>query len=395
MKLAALLEDPGAHRQPFFIFRPHTLKKAAEFFKSHFEGKILYAIKTNPEEHVIRHIHDMGIQSFELASLAEIELVKSMYPEAECFFMNPVKSRQAIRAAYFEYGIRHFSLDSETELKKILEETENATDLSLHVRLSIPNTYAEHSLAEKFGVNMINAPNLLKATRQVAEKLGICFHVGSQCMHPDAYRIAIRMTRDLLRPLRFPIDSLNVGGGFPSIYPGLIPPALEHYFSAIKQEFSIMNRNRNLQLYCEPGRALVAESTSLIVQVLLRKGDALYINDGIYGAMFDAGFPKLIYPVQLISPREEGESNNLTPYRFYGPTCDSLDQMHGPFYLPNNVKEGDFIEVGQLGAYGRTLSTRFNGFTQHKDAYIVDDEPLMTLYDTSSISREPLEVIAA
>ncbi|OGT26684.1 MAG: ornithine decarboxylase [Gammaproteobacteria bacterium RIFCSPLOWO2_02_FULL_42_14] len=394
MKLTELLEDPGAHREPFFIFRPHILQKAVRYFQSHFDGKVLYAIKTNPEPHIIQQVHALGVHSFELASLPEIELVKSLFPDCECFFMNPVKSRQAIREAYFTYGVRHFSLDSEAELKKIMEETENAKDLALHVRLSIPNTYAEHSLADKFGINMINAPTLLKATRQAAEKLGVCFHVGSQCMHPDAYRIAIRMTRDLLRPLRFSIDSLNVGGGFPSIYPGLIPPPLEHYFTAIRQEFSIMNRNRNLKLYCEPGRALVAESTSLIIQVLLRKNDALYINDGIYGAMFDAGFPKLIYPVQHIKPRES-EDNSLTAYRFYGPTCDSLDQMAGPFYLPNNIKEGDFIEVGQLGAYGRTLSTKFNGFTQRKDVFNVDDEPLMTLYDTSAISREPLEVIAA
>lgn|SRR3990167_2180896 len=394
MKIAELLTDTVAQREPFFAFRPFALKQSVDFFKKHFNGTILYAIKTNPEVHVLKYLDTLGIHSFELASIAEIAMVKSLFPKANCFFMNPVKSRMAIRDAYFEYGVRDFALDSEAELNKILEETQYAKDLSLHVRLSIPNTYAEHSLADKFGINMINAPALLKTARLVAAKLGVCFHVGSQCMHPDAYRIAIRMTRDLIRPLRFNIDSLNIGGGFPSIYPGLIPPELEQYFRAIREEFTIFNRNKNIQLYAEPGRAIVAESTSLIVQVLLRKGDALYINDGIYGAMFDAGFPKLIYPVQLITA-EPLEPNNLTAYRFYGPTCDSLDQMHGPFYLPNNVKEGDFIEVGQLGAYGRTLATKFNGFSHRPDVYVVEDVPLMTLYNASSISKEPLEVIAA
>ncbi len=394
MKVAEYLTDVAAQREPFFAFRPHTLEKSVRYFKQHFDGKFLYAIKTNPEAHVLKFLHSLGVNSFELASISEIALVKSLFPNAECFFMNPVKSRLAIRDAYFEYGVRDFALDSEAELTKILEETSYAKDLNLHVRLSIPNTYAEHSLADKFGINMINAPSLLKAARIVASKLGVCFHVGSQCMHPDAYRIAIRMTRDLIRPLRYNIDTLNIGGGFPSIYPGLIPPPLYQYFQAIREEFAIFNRNKNIQLYAEPGRAIVAESTSLIVQVLLRKGDALYINDGIYGAMFDAGFPKLIYPVQLITT-EPLEPNNLTAYRFYGPTCDSLDQMQGPFYLPNNVKEGDFIEVGQLGAYGRTLATTFNGFAHRTDVCIVEDEPLMTLYDSSAISKEPLEVIAA
>ncbi|OGT33609.1 MAG: ornithine decarboxylase [Gammaproteobacteria bacterium RIFCSPHIGHO2_02_FULL_39_13] len=394
MKLAEFLKSPAASREPFFAFRPHILRKSARYFLQHFNGKILYAIKTNPELHVLKHLYQEGIRSFELASLAEIALVREHFPDTECYFMNPIKSRAAIHDAYFQYGVRHFSLDSRAELDKILEETDFAKDLNLHVRLSIPNTYAEHSLAEKFGVNLLNAPKLLKAARQVARKIGVCFHVGSQCMHPDAYRIAIRMTRDLIHQLDFDVDFLNVGGGFPSIYPGLIPPPLHQYFEAIDEEFAILKtHNPEIQLLSEPGRALVAESTSLVVQVLLRKSNALYINDGIYGAMFDAGFPKLIYPVQLIRPKRA--TSNLTAYRFYGPTCDALDQMKGPFYLPNDVQEGDFIEVGQLGAYGRTLATSFNGFAHRKEVCIIDDDPLMTLYDMSAISKEPLEVIAA
>jgi ornithine decarboxylase len=394
MKLAEFLKSPAASREPFFAFRPHILQKSVRYFRENFDGKILYAIKTNPELHVLKHIYAEGIRAFELASITEIALVHEHFPDAERYFMNPVKSRAAIREAYFKYGVRHFSLDARAELDKILEETDFAKDLCLHVRLSIPNTYAEHSLAEKFGVNLLNAPKLLKAARQVAKQVGICFHVGSQCMHPDAYRIAIRMTRDLIAPLNFKVDYVNVGGGFPSIYPGLIPPPLHHYFEAIHEEFNILKEQHpHIQLLSEPGRAIVAESSSLVVQVLLRKNDALYINDGVYGALFDAGFPNLIYPVQLIRPQRA--TSNLTAYRLYGPTCDALDQMKGPFYLPNDVQEGDFIEIGQLGAYGRTLATSFNGFSHRKEVCHITDDPLMTLYDTDSISKEPLEVIAA
>src|SRR3989338_1849621 len=394
MKLAQLLKNPAAQREPFFAFRPHMLQKTARFFMQNFNGKILYAIKTNPEIHVLKQLYEEGIRSFELASIAEIALVHSLFSDVELYFMHPVKPRASIREAYYHYGVRHFSLDTPTELEKILAETDHATDLSLHVRFSIPNTYAEHSLGEKFGVNLLHASQLLTDTHAVAKTVGVCFHVGSQCMHPDAYRIAIRMTRDLLDDLPFPIDHLNVGGGFPSIYPGLIPPPLRQYFDAIHQEFAILQqRYPHMQLLAEPGRALVAESTSLIVQVLLRKNDALYINDGIYGALFDAGFPKWIYPVQVMRPKRA--TRNLSAYRFYGPTCDSLDLMQGPFYLPNDVKEGEFIEIGQLGAYGRTLATSFNGFSHRKEVCVVDDDPLMTMYDTTAISKEPLEVIAA
>lgn len=394
MKLSQLLKSPVATHQPFFVFRPHMLKKTASFFLNNFQAKVLYAIKTNPETHVLETLHAAGVRCFELASITEIAHVHSLFPDAELYFMHPIKARSAIREAYFNYGVRHFSLDTKHELDKILEETNYAEDLSLHVRLSIPNTYAEHSLAEKFGVNLIHAPKLMKQVHEVAREIGVCFHVGSQCMHPDAYRIAIRMTRDLVQQLDFDIDYLNVGGGFPSIYPGLTPPPLDQYFDAIHEEFSVLQaQNPKVKLLAEPGRALVAESTSLIVQVLLRKNDALYINDGIYGALFDAGFPKLIYPVRLIRPKRP--RGNFIAYRFYGPTCDSLDQMAGPFYLPNDVQEGEFIEIGQLGAYGRTLATGFNGFSHRKEVHVITDDPLMTLYDANAISKESLEVIAA
>lgn len=394
MKLAQLLKNPTAECEPFFAFRPHMLQKTARYFLDNFQAKVMYAIKTNPEIHVLQGLHDAGVRAFELASISEIARVHNLFPGVELYFMHPIKARSAIREAYFTYGVRNFSLDTKHELDKILEETDFAKDLNLHVRLSIPNTYAEHSLAEKFGVSLLHAPKLMKQVHEVANKIGVCFHVGSQCMHPDAYRIAIRMTRDLIHQLDFDIDFLNVGGGFPSIYPGLIPPPLHQYFDAIHEEFAILKAQYpDIQLLSEPGRALVAESTSLIVQVLLRKNDALYINDGIYGALFDAGFPKLIYPVQIIRPKRT--RGNLTAYRFYGPTCDSLDQMQGPFYLPNDVQEGEFIEVGQLGAYGRTLATSFNGFSHRKEVCVINDDPLMTLYDTTSISKEPLEVIAA
>lgn len=394
MKLAQVLKNSSAQHEPFFAFRPHMLEKSVRFFTKNFQAKTLYAIKTNPEVHILKQLYAEGIRAFELASIAEIALVHSLFPEAQLYFMHPVKPRASIREAYFRYGVKRFSLDTQVELDKILAETDYAKDLSLYVRFSIPNTYAEHSLGEKFGVNLLHASQLLTDTKAVAKTLGVCFHVGSQCMHPDAYRIAIRMTKDLIDDLPFDIDHLNVGGGFPSVYPGLIPPPLHKYFEAIHEEFAIIReQNPNMELLAEPGRALVAESTSLVVQVLLRKNDFLYINDGIYGALFDAGFPKWIYPVQVI--RQKRTTRNLIPYRFYGPTCDSLDQMQGPFYLPNDVKEGEFIEIGQMGAYGRTLATGFNGFSHRKEVVTIDDEPLMTLYDISSISKEPLEVIAA
>lgn len=379
---------------PVFAFRPAALKQAARTFLDRFEGEVLYAVKTNPEHHVTSSIYQCGVRSFDVASLEEVRRMRGQFPDAKLYFMHPVKARHAIREAYHLYGVRHFSLDSAEELQKILEETDHAPDLGLHMRITIPNTYAELNLSEKFGINLQEAPGLLRKMRKNARELGVCFHVGSQCMHPDAYRIAMRMVAKVMDQAKVKIEYFNVGGGFPSIYPGMIPPPLEEYFNAIHEEFDRVRAGRAITLLCEPGRAIVAESTSVIVRVELRKGDILYINDGAYGCLFDAGTPKFIFPVRLL--REPGpDSNDLLPFSFYGPTCDSLDFMKGPFYLPKDVREGDYIEIGQIGAYGRTLATGFNGF-YHEAGYIeVSDAPLMSMYADEPTAHDPLEVIAA
>ena len=379
---------------PFFAYRPDELQRAVQYFLKNFQGNILYAVKTNPEIHILQGLYELGVTAFDVASIQEVMLVKEQLPDAILYFMHPVKSRRSIRQAYFNYDVRHFSLDTEFELNKILQETNYADDLCLHLRFSIPNTYAEHNLSEKFGVTLQNAATLLEKTGQAADQLGVCFHVGSQCMHPDAYRIAMRMVAEVMKNAPVEVHFFNVGGGFPSVYPGMIPPHLSEYFDAIHQEFSDVAGYQHMQLLAEPGRALVAESTSLIVQVELRKENMLYINDGTYGSLFDAGVPHFIYPVRVLnSPKSD--SSNLIPYSFYGPTCDTLDYMKGPFYLPQEVKEGDYIEIGQMGAYGRTMATAFNGFMPEKEIRVVNDEPLMTMYSDDFISKEPLEIIAA
>lgn len=379
--------------KPLHVFRPQAIEEATSFFLNNFNGRVLYAVKTNPDPLVLSHLWELGITSFDVASLHEVRVVREQLPEAELFFMHTVKSRAAIRAAYYEYGVRSFSLDSEEELYKILAETNSAKDLNLFVRLSIPNTYAEMNLADKFGVNLSEAAELIELTRGYAQKLGVCFHVGSQCMHSDAYRIAMRMARQVIEASGVIVDALDVGGGYPSIYPGMNPPPIHTYLDAIEEEFESLYGDSNMELMCEPGRALVAESGAVIVRVELRKGNTLYINDGTYGSLFDAGQPKFIFPVRLIRPKG-GHSNALLPFSFFGPTCDTLDFMKGPFYLPEDISEGDYIEIGQLGAYGRTLGTAFNGFTPEDGTPWVDEPPLMSMYGEHVEAPDVLEIAA-
>ena len=116
------------------------------------------------------------------------------------------------------------------------------------------------------------------------------------------------------------------------------------------------------------------------MRVERRRGDELYINDGAYGALFDAAHVGWRFPVELL--RAQASDAELQPFSFYGPTCDDMDYMAGPFLLPADVGPGDYIEIGMLGAYGCAMRTGFNGFTA-ETMIAVDDAPMASLYDGS------------
>ena len=368
--------------KPIYCIRKKSIQLASKYFRNQFPGKVLYAVKTNPHPEVLKTIIESGIENFDIASIQEIKNIRAINPNAKCSYMHTVKSRESIKEAYFNYNVKTFSLDTKDELIKIIETTNQAKDLELFVRVAVSNEHAEIDLSKKFGALTSEAIGLLRLTKQYAKKIGLSFHVGSQCMHPISYSKGIADIGNIIRKTKIIPDYINIGGGFPAIYPDLVPQSLDSYFEEIKKGLSNLKLEKLPEILCEPGRALVAESGSTIVRVNLRKKQKLYINDGTYGTLFDAGTPNIVYPSRLI---KNGKivSKKLTAFNFYGPTCDSMDYMKGPFLLPNNIKENDYIELGQLGAYGLTFRTQFNGFYSN-EIYEVEDEPIMTLYGKES-----------
>ena len=361
--------------------RPHAAARAARFFAEKFPGKSLYAVKANPSPELLKVLWDSGITHYDVASIAEVRLVRATLPEAVLCFMHPVKAPSAIAEAYAVHGVRTFSLDTQEELDKIVAATADAAgdpaeDLALCVRLRVSSEYSELSLASKFGIDLADAAPLLQATRQVADSLGVCFHVGSQAMTPFAYVQALERVRAAIVDAAVTVDIIDVGGGFPSIYPDMVPPPLEDYFASIHRAAESLPISYSSELWCEPGRALCAEYNSLIVKVEKRRGDELYINDGAYGALYDAAHVGWRFPVRCLA---EGRGNAEQGFSFYGPTCDDADFMEGPFQLPADIQAGDYIEVGMLGAYGAAMRTAFNGFGQG-GAVEVADEPMASQY---------------
>ena len=374
----------GRPVNPVTLVRPHAAARAARFFVEKFPGRSMYAVKANPSPELLQILWENGITHYDVASIAEVRLVARTLPEATLCFMHPVKAEEAIAEAYFTHGCRTFSLDSLEELEKILVATKHAADLTLCVRLRVSSEHSMLSLASKFGAAPHEAKELLFAARQAADALGICFHVGSQAMTPEAYSNALERVRAAIVEAAVTVDVVDVGGGFPSIYPGMEPTALEHYFDTIHRAFESLPVSYSSELWCEPGRALCTEYSSIIVRVEKRRGDELFINDGAYGALFDAAHIGWRYPVKLI--RDEDSDVRDMAFSFYGPTCDDLDHMAGPFMLPGDVKAGDYIEVGMLGAYGCAMRTGFNGFGV-QDRVIVDDEPMASLYGAVEPAR--------
>lgn len=385
---AAELVAAKKPERPVLASRPHAAARAARWFLENFPGDVAYAYKANSSVFMVGALYGAGIRHFDVASVPELEDAATI-PQAHLHFMHPVKSRASIRKAYHDHGIRSFSLDSEDELLKIVAETATlagpARDLVLFVRLAVSPINSAIPLERKFGTSGDAAADLLVKARQVAAELGITFHVGSQTMTPDAYTHALAEVGKIIGISGVVVDRIDVGGGFPSIYPNMKPAPLKAFMTAIEEGVDRLPVRENVRLMCEPGRALVAEAESVIVRVEARRGSDLFINDGGYGVLFDAAHLNWIYPVQMVS-REPVAGEAFEPFALWGPTCDSIDYMKGPFLLPSSIKEGDYIEIGSVGAYGRAIAGDFNGYGKY-DEVILDDEPMLSLYAESALDQ--------
>lgn len=360
--------------EPVHIFRTERFEQAGREFIAGFSGMPMYAVKCNPDKAVIQTLYRSGIRAFDVASIGEVRLVKKLAPKAKLYFMHPIKSREAIFEAYFTHGVRRYVLDTQEELYKILQETRLAGDLELFVRVAVNNSHAAFSLSGKFGCGFDEAIELLKACRPVCTKLGVSFHVGSQCLNPVAYRDAIAQAASVIEASGVKVDVIDVGGGFPVAYEGMTPPPLTDYFVEIKHAI-VDHGLQDLELLAEPGRVLVGYGMSLIARVELRKNHAdgthtLHLNDGTYGGLQEgAKWQGVHYPVRQAG-RKVDTVVEMLPFRLAGPTCDSLDMLSGSYMLPADINEGDWIEIEQHGAYGLCTRTPFNGFADYRKVFL-------------------------
>lgn len=368
---AALALRPDA---PVYCFRPDVLKADARAFMDMFPGKTAYAVKTNGELIVLKALVEAGVTMFDVASPGEFAAVREVSKEAEMIYMHPVKAQSDIRLALETYGIRVIAVDHEDEINK-LNRVVRALDIdpgaiTVFVRVQTKGS-AAYELSKKFGAGPANAVELCERLNRNGYKVGLCFHVGSQIEDPDTYERALASVDWVRNRVSFDLAGLDVGGGFPAEY-GHDPNSKKPAMPSIGQ---IMSRFRGdlkeynfdeMPLVAEPGRVIVARCLSLIVRVLLRKGRRLYINDGIWASLSDSWTGKITLPARFIPDpairTRNGDVGNIVPFKVCGATCDSVDILSRPFWLPETIDTGDWIEIGHIGAYSLSLRTRFNGF---------------------------------
>lgn len=346
---------------PVMFFAPSVLQATARRFIDGFPGLVTYAVKSNPEEMVIQNLVAAGIQGFDVASPAEIEMVRRLAPSAALHYNNPVRARHEIEYAV-AMGVKSYSVDSRSELQKLIEIVP-AKGAEISVRFKLPVAGAAYNFGAKFGATVELATELLAAVAEAGFIPSLTFHPGTQCTDPMAWDAYLRAAAEICRNAGVPARRLNVGGGFPSHRLSSELPQLDAIFALIGRVAEEAFDGAPPALVCEPGRGLVAESFSLAARIKgLRDGEHVFLNDGTYGNLDELPITGIIDRIAVVSPDGLRRNGEARPRVIFGPTCDSVDRLPGEVDLPGDLEEGDFLLFSGMGAYSTATNTRFNGF---------------------------------
>jgi ornithine decarboxylase len=316
-------------KEPVYCIFPHVFRRTAKKFLKGFPGRVLYAVKANSDETVLRLLMDAGVRHFDCASLPEIALVDAINPEAKKYFMTPVHVREAARTAQEKHGVRHFMVDHLSGLSRLAKEIDTSQSV-IFARMAVHHHSAMEDLSVRFGAQPEEMPLLLQAIRDSGAEPALAFNVGSLVTDPEAYRHSISLAKSVFEQLTFKLRLIDVGGGFPRSYPGYMVPKLKKYYRAVAESVATLPLADNAEVLGEPGRALSAPGMSAVVEVLLRKDNRLYLNDGMYGVFW------------LL--------------RIDGPDSFPVRQ------LPVDIRPGDYLEFGNIGAYSISGRTDYNGY---------------------------------
>jgi ornithine decarboxylase len=346
--------------KPYFLFSRNELRQNAQVFQRLFPGEVSFAVKANPDPLVLATLYQSGIQSFDVASLGEIEQLSRLFPESTLHFNNPVRTPEVTRIAYFQYGVRSFVVDDRAGLKQL--RTQCGSQMEISVRFKLEHDSAAYDFGSKFGADKDDSVILLRRAAAMGAKTSLTFHPGSQCTDPAVYARYVEAAAEIASMAGVTLYRLNVGGGFPVAYPGSEIDSVEEFFRVIGNSVEQHFADNRPELLCEPGRALAASCASLLTRVIhVRENGDVFVNDGIYGSLQEQAIMKTELPIKAWRGDQPLESGTVRR-RIFGPTCDPVDRLSTSFSLPVDLEPGDYLEFGLMGAYGSATATRFNGF---------------------------------
>jgi ornithine decarboxylase len=355
---------------PVLFFAPSAAQAAARRFIDGFPGLVTYAVKSNPGEAMVENLAAAGVRGFDCASPFEIDLIRRLAPDAAIHYNNPVRARAEIAYAV-ERGVKSYSVDSKSELAKLIEMVPvQGTEIS--VRFKLPVAGAAYNFGAKFGATVELATELLKTVAEAGYIPSITFHPGTQCTDPHAWEAYIREAANIAKGAGVKIARLNVGGGFPSHRMASIVPQLEETFALIDRVATEAFGADRPALVCEPGRALCGDAFALAARVkALRDGTHVFLNDGVYGSLTELPMIGVIDRIEVLSSTGEKRHGEAVPRIVFGPTCDSVDRLPGEIPLPGDLAEGDFVIWQGMGSYSTVTNTRFNGFGELQMATVL------------------------
>jgi ornithine decarboxylase len=357
---------------PVYCIFPHVYRESTKAFLQGFPGRVLYAVKANNEPLVLDQLIAAGVCHFDCASLPEIQLVHRLCPNGMMYFMVPTRIRNAAKTAQEDHGVRHFMVDHLDGVSLLAREIDMTRSV-VFARMAVHHKAAMSDLSLRFGAAPRDMPALLQGIQDTGAEAALAFNVGSTVTDPGAYRYALSVTKEVLTKLPFRIRLIDVGGGYPKSYPGFIVPHLDEYFHAVAESVADLPLADNAEVLGEPGRALAAPGMSAVVEVLLRKDDRLFINDGMHGIFWELRYDGHDrYPVRAFRDGHLLAGEEM-PFTINGPTCDSEDVLPGKVELPLDIRPGDHLEFGGIGAYSLSGRTDFNGYYSDRIVTITSD----------------------
>lgn len=354
-----------SYETPFFLFSEKKIEDNFQQFRAYFPGaEIYYAMKANSEPQVLQILADAG-SGFEVASIFELNMLKEIgVPPGKILYGTAVKPMTHIRE-FFAYGVNRFAFDSFPELEKIAAVAPGAR---VYVRVRVDDTGSVFRFSEKFGTEKENiVPLLQRANGLGLIPYGISFHVGSQASNPMAWACALEQLADALENLEklgIEVEVLNLGGGYPCRYASSEnTPLLEEIAANTLAPYRKLPYQPRLIM--EPGRRIVADAgiliTSVIARVERRENTWLFLDGGVYNALFESMAYQGSTRYTITCVRPSYDSGEML-FALAGPTGDSADVITREALLPADVNVGDKLIVHDVGAYNLVTATRFNGF---------------------------------